>query len=235
MKRMVLAAMLLLWLGACTGGNIPVLITTPIVSPSPLPAILSPTPPFIPSSTSTPLIYSPSPTLGQTPSITSTETVTSTFTPASTSTFTPKSTFTPPSTLISTSTPTATLLSGLFVEIPGCNTSLDILHQMGEVTNAFPIIENSSRSLLTNVCATLSASDEARLHPDKTACVAELPTGFQVTLKLTVDTGFEQDTSIQVGVKTAEGLNASASRPSCADIGLPGWLPDKVGVIEPIQ
>lgn len=229
MKRMVLAAMLLLWLGACTGGNIPVLITTPIVSPSPLPAILSPTPPFIPSSTSTPLIYSPSPTLGQTPSNTSTETVTSTFTPASTSTFTPTSTS------ISTSTPTATLLSGLFVEIPGCNTSLDILHQMGEVTNAFPIIENSSRSLLTNVCATLSASDEARLHPDKTACVAELPTGFQVTLKLTVDTGFEQDTSIQVGVKTAEGLNASASRPSCADIGLPGWLPDKVGVIEPIQ
>ena len=58
---------------------------------------------------------------------------------------------------------------------------------------------------------------------------------IKVTLKLTVDTGFEQDTSIQVGVKTAEGLNASASRPSCADIGLPGWLPDKVGVIEPIQ
>jgi hypothetical protein len=106
---------------------------------------------------------------------------------------------------------------------------------MGEVTNAFPIVENSSGSLLTNVCATLSASDEARLHPDKTACVAELPTGFQVTLKLTVDTGFEQDTSIQVDVKTAEGLNASTSRPSCADIGLPGWLPDKVGVIEPIQ
>jgi len=106
---------------------------------------------------------------------------------------------------------------------------------MGEVTNTFPIVENSSGSLLTNVCATLSASDEARLHPDKTTCVAELPTGYKVTLKLTVDTGFEQDTYIQVDVKTAEGLNASTSRPSCADIGLPGWLPDKVGVIEPIQ
>ena len=232
MKRMVLAA-LLLWLVACTGGNIPLLIATPIVSPSPLPAIHSPTPPFIPSATSTPLVYSPTPTLVQTPSFTSIEPVTSTFIPTSTVTFTP--TPTSSSTFTLTPSTTTTLPSGLFVEISGCNTSLDILHQMGEVTNAFPIIENSSGSLLTNVCAELSASDEARVHPDKTACIAELPTGYQVTMKLTVDTGFEQDTSIQVDVKTAEGLNASTSRPSCADIGLPGWLPDKVGVIEPIQ
>jgi hypothetical protein len=106
---------------------------------------------------------------------------------------------------------------------------------MGEVTNAFPVLRNTTGYNLTNVCATLSATDEARVHPNKTACISGLPAGYQVTLKLTVDTGFEQDTTIQVVVNTTEGPGASASRPSCRDIGLPGWLPDKIGVIEPIH
>ena len=105
---------------------------------------------------------------------------------------------------------------------------------MGEVTNAYPVIRNLTGNSLTNVCATLSATDEARVHPDKTACVAALPAGYQITLKLTVDTGVGQDTAIQVGVNTSEGLSATASSSSCRDIGLPGWVPDNVGVIEPI-
>jgi hypothetical protein len=105
---------------------------------------------------------------------------------------------------------------------------------MGEVTNAYPLIRNYSGNNLTNVCAILSSTDEARVHPDKTACVAELPAGYQVTLKLTVDTGLGQDTAIKVVVNTNEGPGAEASRSSCRDIGLPGWVPDKVGVIEPI-
>jgi hypothetical protein len=105
---------------------------------------------------------------------------------------------------------------------------------MGEVTNAYPVVQNFSENTLTNVCATLSATDEARVHTDKTACVATLPAGYQVILKLTVDTGAGQDTAIQVVANTSEGLGASVSRPSCLDIGLLGWLPDKVGVIEPI-
>ena len=106
---------------------------------------------------------------------------------------------------------------------------------MGEVTNAYPVVRNYSGNNLTNVCATLTASDEARIHPDKTICVDVLPPGYQATLKLTVDTGAGIDTSILVVVSTIEGSTATASRPSCLDIGLPGWLPDKVGVIEPIQ
>ena len=121
------------------------------------------------------------------------------------------------------------------MDIIGCNTGLDILHQMGEVTNAYPVVRNYAQQNLTNVCATLSASDEARVHPDKTGCVASLPAGYQVVFKLTVDTGIGQDTSIQVVAHTNEGISASASRPSCRNIGLPDWLPDKVGVVEPIQ
>jgi hypothetical protein len=105
---------------------------------------------------------------------------------------------------------------------------------LGEVTNAYPIISNSTGKDLTNVCATLSATDEARVYPDKTACLASLPTGYQVTLKLTVDTDTGQDTAIQVLVTTNEGLGASAARTSCEEIGLPGWLPEMVGVLRPI-
>jgi hypothetical protein len=120
------------------------------------------------------------------------------------------------------------------MDILGCNTSLDILHQMGEVTNAYLIIRNYAGKNLTNICATLSASDEARLHPDKTACIAALPAGFQVTLKLTVDTGSGQDTAIQVVVKSDVGNSVFLARSSCQAIGLPSWVPDKVGVFEPI-
>jgi hypothetical protein len=106
---------------------------------------------------------------------------------------------------------------------------------MGEVTNAYPVVRNFTGKNLTNVCATLSASDEARVHPDKTACIDILPTGYQVILKLTVDTGNGQDTAIQVVVRTTEGYATSIAHSSCLDIGLPVWLPDKVGVKEPIQ
>jgi hypothetical protein len=135
-----------------------------------------------------------------------------------------------------TITPTAspTRVQALEVGLSGCNTSLDILHGMGEVTNAYPILRNYTGVDLTNVCATLSASDEARVHPDKTACVASLPKGYQVMLKLTVDTGFKQDTAIRVDITSTEGYTASQQATSCRELGFPGWIPDKVGTLEPI-
>jgi len=105
---------------------------------------------------------------------------------------------------------------------------------MGEVTNVYPIIHNKTGNELTNVCVTLAASDEDRLHPDKTSCVPSLPNGFKVMLKLTVDTGFKQDTSIRVDVSSKEGSIVSLTRSSCIDLGLPGWVPEKVGILEPI-
>ena len=215
MAKTILAFTALFFLAACGGINIPLAISTPVISPSSMPAILSPTPPFIPSATPTttalPLII----TVTEVPSTTPVTATTTTELPiTATATFTP--------------TP------NLLLAILGCNTSLDITHQMGEVTNAYPVIRNSTGNELTNVCATLTASDEARLHPDKTSCIASLPNGYQATLKLTVDTGFKQDTSIQVDVTSNEGFTASLTRSSCRDIGLPGWVPGKIGVVEPI-
>lgn len=138
------------------------------------------------------------------------------------------------SSLTFTPTPTPGETSGLLLEIPSCNTSLDVTHGMGEVTNAYSLLKNATLADLTNVCATLAASDEDRAHPDKTVCVDLLPAGHQVTLKLTVDTGFQLDTSIQVEVTTQEGLTASVPAPSCRDIGFPGWIPAEIGIIKPI-
>jgi hypothetical protein len=103
---------------------------------------------------------------------------------------------------------------------------------MGEVTNAYPLLKNYTFADLTNVCTTLTASDEARPHPDKTVCIPLLPAGHQALLKLTVDTGFQEDTSIQVDAASQEGQAASVAAPSCTALGFPGWIPDKVGVVE---
>jgi hypothetical protein len=205
MIRTILVFTILFFLAACGGINVPLALITPVVSPSSIPAILSPTPPFIPSSTPTPTVHPSFITLTEVPSTTPT-------------------------------TPTATITPAvrLFLEISGCNTSLDVTHGMGEVTNAYPVIYNYTGAELTNVCATLSATDEGRLHPDKTACAPSLPTGYRIMLKLTVDTGYEQDTAIQVEANSSEGFAASQQVASCRELGFPGWIPSKVGILEPI-
>jgi hypothetical protein len=200
-RKIAISSILTLLLISCSWVDVSLPAVTPLVSSSPLPAIHSPTPPFVASVTSTPIVLTPTTTAAATVS----------------------------------PTPSATLpLPGLTLEIYGCNTSLDILHGMGEVTNAYPVLRNQTGVELTNLCATLSASDEGRPHPDKTACVVSLQNGYQVMLKLTVDTTFKQNTSIQVDVTSREGYSASISTSSCRDIDMPGETPGGVGVIQPI-
>ena len=99
---------------------------------------------------------------------------------------------------------------------------------MGEVTNAYVILKNNTGSDLSNVCTTLFALDEGRVHPDKTVCVPTLTHGQQVTLKLTVDSTYKQNTPIQIEVKTGPTLLTRIGQESCTDIGFlapgPGTL-----------
>ena len=111
----------------------------------------------------------------------------------------------------------------------------DLTHGMGDVTNAYVTIVNVSGLDLTMVCATLSAADEGRVHPDKTVCVPSLPNGYQVTLKLTVDTTFRVNTIMGVNVTTNEGISASVSDMACKDLGTLTPPPEVIGVVEPIQ
>ena len=64
-------------------------------------------------------------------------------------------------------------MQSVAVDILGCNTSIDITHGMGEVTNAYVTVKNTGMVDLPNTCALLRAIDEDREHPDKKVCVAE--------------------------------------------------------------
>lgn len=106
------------------------------------------------------------------------------------------------------------------VEILGCNTSIDVTHGMGEVTNAFLVLRNTGIIELTNLSIILNALDEGREHPDKTVEVPSLQAEYKVMLKLTVDSTYRAETPIQVEVRGDAGLFHRVGADSCRDIGL---------------
>lgn len=198
------------------------------VSPQPFP-VWTPIPSRTPNIvTATPIILSPIPVGTVIPGITviSPTTPTNTEIPLPTPTFTPV----PP-----TETLTSVPVQSVIVDILGCNTSIDISHGMGEVTNAYVTVKNTGTVALPNMCALLRAVDEGREHPDKKVCVTNLPVQNQVTLKLTVDSAYKQDTIIQVDVSSGDVLLLRVDKSSCTDIDLFGGAPSDTGVIKPIQ
>lgn len=134
-------------------------------------------------------------------------------------------------TLIPSDTPASTEVTlpggpAVSVEILGCNTSIDVTHGMGEVTNAFIVLRNTGGVELTNLKATLYALDEGREHPDKTVDVTSLLAGYQVSLKLTVDSTYRAETPIQIEVTADGGLFQRVGSESCKDIGIFAPNPD---------
>lgn len=203
-----------LLLSGCEGwpaSVIPYNATTP--APSRTPSI----------QTATPIIFSPVPT-------TATE-------PTSTSTLVTES---PTETLVAvtpseTLTPTLPTPAGsVNAEILGCDTSIDIVHGMGEVTNAYVTITNTTSGDVPDMCATLRALDEGRPHPDKTKCVPLLSPGYQVALKLTVDSTYNENTPVQVDITSNGSLLLRVGEPACRAIGvLPPDL-DGLGTPQPM-
>lgn len=151
----------------------------------------------------------------------------------------PTATTIPTNTLIpvSSDTPTLTLTNlpsgpSISVEVLGCNTSIDVTHGMGEVTNAFVTLTNNGGIGLTNLEVTLFALDEGREHPDKTIEITLLPVGYDVTLKLTVDSTYQEETPIQIEVSGDNGLFQRVGSASCGDIGL--LVPNPNGLYTPV-
>lgn len=199
------------------------------IAPQPFPVLTPPptnTPPIF---TATPLILPP-PTLN----FTVTPVVTSVNPTLVTNTETASPTL--PATPIS-ELPTDTLIpiQSVAVEILGCNTSIDILNGMGEVTNAYVVVKNTGTVDLGNTCGLLRANDEGREHPDKKSCIANLPVQNQVTLKLTVDSTYKENTVIQVDALSNDVVLLRIDKQSCRDIQLIGGVPADVGVVRPIQ
>ena len=227
MKKVFFTLLVLaILLSACDTWNVspqPFPVWTPI--PSGTPGIVTATPiillpptfPTIVTESPTPDVIintpiTPTPANTETPSLTFTL---APITPSDTATFSP--------------------LQSVAVDILGCNTSIDITHGMGEVTNAYVTVKNTGTVDLPNTCSLLRAIDEGREHPDKKVCVANLPVQNQVTFKLTVDSAYKQDTVIQVDTSSNEAILLRLDRPSCTDIGLFGGAPSDIGVIKPIQ
>jgi hypothetical protein len=221
MKKIVLFLFLVMATTSCDVWGVapqPFPVWTPV--PTQTPGILTPTPFIIPPpifvSTNTPA---------------SNVTVISPVTPENTITSSP----TPTSTLaMPTETFTAVPVQSIALDILGCNTSLDITHGMGEVTNAFVTVKNIGTVDLPNTCAILRAIDEDREHPDKRICVANLPAQNQVTLKLTVDSQYQVNTIIQVDVTSNEVTLLRLDKQSCKDIRIFGGTPSDVGEIKRI-
>lgn len=203
MKKLIILSTLFFFLSSCSGWEYTI--------PSPLPLI----------PTSTPIIYSPTPRF-----ITPTGTSTTAITPPTTLTASesPSPSESPISEVTETVTASETSnppLPGIVtVNVIGCNTSIDISHGMGEVTNAYVTVSNTTGVDLIDLCATLNAYDEGRVHPDKTVCVPLLKNNYQVMLKLTADSTYKEETPIQIEVIVAGKLQSRVGEASCTDIGL---------------
>ena len=206
MKNAIFPFLLMLLTTSCNGWVIqpgPFNPPTPFLPPTNTPPIV----------TATPVVIAASPTA--TIQVLPTSTSISFITATSAQTLIPSNT---PSG-IQTMPPSRPSIS---VEILGCNTSIDVTHGLGEVTNAFVVLRNTGGVDLTNLTATLRALDEGEEHPDKTVEVPSLLTGYKVPLKLTVDSTYQEKTPIQIEVTADGGLFQRVGAESCEDIGLFG-------------
>ncbi len=180
--------------------------------------------------TPTPFIIPP-PVFGETATPSTNVTVILPVTPENTFTPTPTLTFTP---VQPTVTATFAPIQSVNLVILGCNTSIDITHGMGEVTNAFVTVKNNGTIDLPNTCAILRAIDEDREHPNKKVCLSNLPAQNEVNLKLTVDSQYKVDTIIQVDITSNEVTLLRLDRQSCKDISLFGGAPSDLDQIKPL-
>jgi hypothetical protein len=217
MKKLLFVFATMTLLASCNGWffQSPYPPPTPFLPATNTPAIVSPTSATSGTSTATPVVASALPTVTNTPFGVATDTAN------------PSITDTP----LVTDTPSVPMPS-VSVEVLGCNTSIDVTHGMGEVTNAFVTLKNTGNVDLTNIQATLNALDEGRVHPDKTVEIASLPVAYQVTVKLTVDSTYRQETPIQIEVTGDNGLFQRVGESSCRDIGL--FTPKPEGLLTPI-
>lgn len=211
-KKIILLILSAAVLASCNGWGVnPLPQPTPFLPPTRTPSIYSPTPVVIGVASSTPVVVPP--------------TVTPTFLPTSVN----QTPLPPTDVPVNDFTPTPfTNAPALRIVILGCNTSIDITHGMGEVTNAYVTLKNIGNVPLTNLTAVLYALDEGREHPDKIQEITNIPVGYEITLKMTVDSTYKEESPIQVEVNSDQGLFPREGVASCRDLGLlapqPGGL-----------
>lgn len=230
MKRIIPALLVIVLLSSCNGWIIQPLPNnppTPFLPFTPTPSIFTQTPVIIgvTSVSSTPVVLTSTPFITNTPYPTLINQAT--FTASAAPTLSP--------TIPATATSDPSGIPSISVKVLGCNTSIDVTHGMGEVTNAFVTLTNTGAIELTNLRVTLNALDEDRVHPDKTVELTSLPIRNQVTVKLTVDTAYQKDTPIQVVTVSDQGGFPIEGLASCTDLGLFAPKPDGLNTPMPVS
>lgn len=216
MKKILMLLIALPVLASCNGWffqRSPYTPPTPFLPPTRTPSIVSPTPVVIGVNTATPNL------------------VTSTVPPSNT----PFNPVTDTPAVVRTDTPLPTVFlpnASVGVQLLGCDTSIDVTHGMGEVTNAYVTLKNVGNIDLTNIKVTLFALDEGREHPDKTVELTLLPVNHEVTVKLTVDSTYRAETPIQIEVTGDASLFQRVGTDSCRAIGILAPRPD--GLMTPV-
>ena len=152
--------------------------------------------------------------LTQTPTATPKQTLTGTPTASQTFTLTAEAS----QTASLTETPSQVPGPKINVLIMTCDTGIDIFNRLGEVTNAYVTVQNVGTGDANDVQIELSAIDEGKPHPDKRFVVQHLPFGYEISLKLTVDTTEKKATSLTVNVTSAEGVKEKATKSSCTSL-----------------
>jgi hypothetical protein len=222
MKKFTVVFLAMFLLTSCNGWFFrpsPYSPPTPFLPPTNTPSIVSPTPVVIAVSSPTPVVAtSTAPGAIPVTGLTNTPIVSVPDVPTSIATVTVSS----PSLSIS-------------MELLGCDTSIDVTHSMGEVTNAYVTLKNTGNVDLTNIRATLLALDEGREHPDKTVELTSLPANYQVSIKLTVDSTYREETPIQIEISADGGLFQRAGEASCRDIGLFAPKPESLMTPVPVN
>lgn len=139
-----------------------------------------------------------------------------------TATVTITATATANQTATATDTPSMVPVPKLNAFIMTCDTGIDIFNKLGEVTNAYVTVQNVGSVDANDVQVILSATDEGKPHPDKSFLVQHLPFGYEISLKLTVDTTERSLTSLTLNITSAEGVKVAASKSGC-----PSLVPEK--------
>jgi len=128
-----------------------------------------------------------------------------------------------------TPAPTMILVPKINVLIRTCDTGFDIANSLGEVTNAYVTVQNVGTANATNVQAILEASDEEQVHPDKRYTVQHLPPGYEITLRLTVDTESGVDTNIEVVIIADQDIRETATKLACRRYAIDKDVLEEIG------
>jgi hypothetical protein len=219
MKKITVISLAIILLTSCNGWPFqpsPYNPPTPFLPPTNTPSIHSPTPVIIGVNSATPALVTATAVPSNTPFVPFTNTPLPIFTNTAIET---------------TFAPTA----AVSVELLGCSTSIDVSHGMGEVTDAYVTLKNTGNVELTNIRATVFALDEGREHPDKTVELTSLPVDYQVTVKLTADSTYREETPIQIEVTADGNLFERIGSASCRDIGLFAPRPDALMTPVPVN